>query len=264
MTSEDLEATQWLSGPSGVRNNWNKHIASHSSFPIVPSLNLHFSSSHSPFSSFHAALTCLSRSALLSGELIVGGAYSWSSTTPTNRARGEHPCYTTGTQIFEHCSSLLVSRVREQKYTWKLCKFKLAKFLMEIAVTPEWSCLGLKHCCNQYRPSRGWRPRTFCSPVCRNNGGDHLLFFPDSRQTSRYGSGYCRLWHWLRETNTKRSVLSRSKQQSSVWSGRELTGHRGAEAALDQLILKQAFGCFVFTHTGDAEPQTHLLVSICA
>lgn len=35
---------------------------------------------------------------------------------------------------------------------------------MEIAVTPEWSCLELKHCCNQYGLSRGRRARTFRSP----------------------------------------------------------------------------------------------------
>lgn len=35
---------------------------------------------------------------------------------------------------------------------------------MEIAVTPEWSCLELKHCCNQYRLSWGRRARTFRSP----------------------------------------------------------------------------------------------------
>lgn len=109
---------------------------------------------------------------------------------PRTRARGEHSCYTTGTLISEHFSSRSShQRAREQKCTWGLCKIKLANFLMEIAVTPEWSCLGLKHCCNQYMLSRGWRPRTFRSPVCGNNRADRLLFFPDSRQTSRYGWG---------------------------------------------------------------------------
>lgn len=114
----------------------------------------------------HDVLTLLSRLKLSSEELIVGGAYSWSSTTPTCRARGEHPHCTTGTLISENsvafpCVSL---EAREKKSVWELCKFKLAKFLMERAVTPEWSCLELKHCCNQYRLSWGWRARTFRSP----------------------------------------------------------------------------------------------------
>lgn len=129
-----------------------------SSFPIVPqspSLNLHFSVCGSL--STDDALTCLSRSGLSSGALIVGGAYSWSSATPTCRAKGEHLCYTTGTLISENSSALLCVSLeaREEKSTRELCKFKLANFLMEIAVTPEWSCLELKHCCNQYRLSWG-------------------------------------------------------------------------------------------------------------
>lgn len=147
----------------------NKGITSHSliishcplfSFSCSPSLPVSFSL----FS--HDALTPLSRSRLSSEELIVGGAYSWSSTTPTCRARGEHLRYTTGTLISENSSALLCVSLeaREEKSTRELCKFKLANFLMEIALTPEWSCLELKHCCNQYRLSWGRRARTFRSP----------------------------------------------------------------------------------------------------
>lgn len=137
------------------------------------------------------ALTPLSRSRLSSGELIVGGAYSWSSITPTCRAKGEHLCYTTGTLISENSSALLCVSLeaREEKSKRERCKFKLANFLMEIAVTPEWACLELKYCCNQYRLSWGWRAKTFRSPFVGNNGEDCLLFFPDMPQTSRYGRG---------------------------------------------------------------------------
>lgn len=137
---------------------------------IVPySHSLAFHSCVSFSLSSHDALTPLSRSRLSSGELIVGGAYSWSSTTPTCRAKGEHLCYTTGTLISENSLALLCVSLeaREEKSTRELCKFKLANFLMEIAVTPEWSCLQLKHCCNQYRLSWGWRARTFRSPFVK-------------------------------------------------------------------------------------------------
>lgn len=147
----------------------NKGITSHS---LIVSHCPSFSLSRSPFPclilslSSHDALTPLSRSGLSSGELIVGGAYSWSSTTPTCRAKGEHLCYTTGTLISENSSALLCVSLeaREEESTRELCKFKLANFLMEIAVTPEWSCLELKHCCNQYRLSWGQRAKTFRSP----------------------------------------------------------------------------------------------------
>lgn len=55
----------------------------------------------------HDVLTLLSRLRLSSEELIVAGAYSWSSTTPTCRARGEHPRYTTGTLICENSAAFL-------------------------------------------------------------------------------------------------------------------------------------------------------------
>lgn len=110
----------------------------------------------------HDVLTLWSRLRLSS---IDGVAYSWSATTPTCRARGEHLRYTTGTLISENsvaflCVSLEAS---EKKSVWELCKFEMAKFLMGRAVTPEWSCLELKHCCNQYRLSWGWRAKTFRS-----------------------------------------------------------------------------------------------------
>lgn len=52
---------------------------------------------------------------------------------------------------------------------------------MEVAVTPEWSCLELKHCCNQYRLSWGWRARTFRS-----------LFVEIMEKTVCYFSQTCR------------------------------------------------------------------------
>lgn len=55
----------------------------------------------------HDVLTLLSRLRLSSEELIFAGAYSWSSTTPTYRARGEHPRYTTGTLISENSTAFL-------------------------------------------------------------------------------------------------------------------------------------------------------------
>ena len=88
-----------------------------SSSPIVrysPSLALHFSVSFSL--SPHDALTPLSRSSLSSGKLILGGAYSWSSTTPTCRAKGEHLCYTTGTLISENSSALLCVSLEAREY----------------------------------------------------------------------------------------------------------------------------------------------------
>lgn len=153
----------------------NKGITSHSliishcplfSVCCSPSLSVSFPLSLSPSLFSHDVLTPLSRSKLSGVELIVRGSYSWSSTTPTCRAKGEHLRYTTGTLISENSSALLrlSLEAREEKSTRELCKFKLANFLMEIAVTPEWSCLELKHCCNQYRLSWGWRARTFRSP----------------------------------------------------------------------------------------------------
>lgn len=149
----------------------NNGITSHThhlplSLILLLLLSIPLSVSFSPSLFSHDALTPLSRSRLSCGELIVGVAYSWSSTTPTCRAKGEHLRYTTGTLISENSSALLCVSLeaREEKSTRELCKFKLANFLMEIAVTPEWSCLELKHCCNQYRLSWGWRARTFRSP----------------------------------------------------------------------------------------------------
>lgn len=83
---------------------------------------------------------------------------------------------------------------REEKSARELSKFKLANFLMEIAVTPEWSCLELKHCCNQYRLSWAWRARTFRSPFVKIMEKTVCyffiyFFFPDMLQTSRYGRG---------------------------------------------------------------------------
>lgn len=159
-----------------------------SSSPIVPyspsyALHLSVCLALSPPLLSHDALTPLSRSRLSSGELIVWGAYSWSSTTPTCRAKGDHLRYTTGTLISENSSALLCVSLeaREEKSTRELCKFKLANFLMEIAVTPEWSCLELKHCCNQYRLSWGWRARTFRS-----------LFVEIMEKTVCYFSQTCR------------------------------------------------------------------------
>lgn len=79
---------------------------------------------------------------------------------------------------------------------------------MEIAVTPEWSCLELKHCCNQYRLSWGWRARTFRSPFVEIM--ETIVIFPRHAGNYQIWPGLCRLWWCLRETNTKRSVLSRA------------------------------------------------------
>lgn len=164
-----------------------------SSSPLSSSLSLSHSQFLCPSHSFSPrdTLTPLSRSRLSSGELIVGGAYSLSSTTPTCRAKGELLRYTTGTVMSENSSALLCVSLeaRKEKSTQELCKFKLANFLMEIAVTPEWSCLELKHCCNQYRLSWGPRARTFCSPFVKIMEKTVCYFFPDMPQTSRYGQG---------------------------------------------------------------------------
>lgn len=79
---------------------------------------------------------------------------------------------------------------------------------MEIAVTPEWSCLELKHCCNQYGLSWGWRARTFRSPFVEIM--ERIVIFPRHAGNYQIWPGLCRLWWCLRETNTKRSVLSRA------------------------------------------------------
>lgn len=195
-------------------------------------------------------LTLLSRLRLSSEELIVAGAYSWSSTTPTCRARGEHPRYTTGTLISENSAAFLSAclslEAREKKSVRELCKFKLAKFLMEIVVTPEWSCLELKHCCNQYRPSWGWRARTFRSPFVENNG-DNCYF----SQTC------CKLPNMAGALQVM--MLSEGKEhkevcffKSRVWSCSGFTGHRGDVAAVDQLHLKSGLGCSFFTPRDEA------------
>lgn len=170
MTSEDLRATviQWPSSTqTAAQQTSDKYIKETtaslltlSSSPIVPyssAITLHLSLCLAVSLFSHDTLTSLSRLRLSSGELIVGGAYSWSSATPTCRAKGEHLCYTAGTQISENSSALLCVSLeaRAEESMRELCKFKLANFLMEIAVTPEWSCLELKHCCNQYRLSWG-------------------------------------------------------------------------------------------------------------
>lgn len=67
-------------------------------------------------------LTSLSRSRLSSGELIVGGAYSWNSTTPTRRAKGEHLCYTTGIWYLKTLRLSCVSHWRwKRRGVWGNC-----------------------------------------------------------------------------------------------------------------------------------------------
>lgn len=51
---------------------------------------------------------------------------------------------------------------------------------MERAVTPEWSCLELKHCCNQYMTLVGMASEDLSFPVCGNNGDD--CYFSQTRR----------------------------------------------------------------------------------
>lgn len=204
----------------------------------------------------HDALTPLSRSRLSSGKFIVGGAYSWSSTTPTCRAKGEHLRYTTGTLISENSSALLCVSLeaREEESTRELCKFKLANFLMEIAVTSEWSCLELKHCCNQYRLSWGWRARTFRSP-----------FVEIMEKTVCYFSQTCR----------KLADMAGALQVMMLAQRNKYKEERFIKKQTAELCLKlvgacgsqRCWGCIwpthletgsLFTYTGDIETETQL------
>lgn len=192
------------------------------------------------------------------GELIVGGAYSWSSTTPTFRAKGEL-CYTTGTLISANSTALLCLSLeaREEESRREMCKFKLANFLMEIPVTPEWSCLELKHCCNQYWLLWGWRERTFRS-----------LFVEIMEKTVCYFSQTCGKLADMARALQVMTLAQGNKYKEEHFIKKQtvepclklLGAHRsqGAGAAFDQLILKQGLECSLFTHTRDRETETQL------
>ncbi|MED6244262.1 hypothetical protein ATANTOWER_001620 [Ataeniobius toweri] len=121
---------------------------------------------------------------------------------------------------------------------------------MEIAVTPEWSCLELKHCCNQYRLSWGWRPRTFRSPfveitertvcyfaqTCRKLADmARVLQVMASAQGNKYKEG-----HFIKKQTAKLYL--------NLLGAR---GSQGAVAVLDQLIVEAgSWVFFVYLHLG--------------
>lgn len=271
MTSEGLGAAviQWPSSTQAAAQQTSEKyiketkaslltLSSSSIVPYYSSYAVHLSLSVSAFSPslLSWCFDPLSRSRPSSGKFIVGGAYSWSSTTPTYRAKGEHLRYTTGTLISENSSALLCVSLeaREEKSTRELCKFKLANFLMEIAVTSEWSCLELKHCCNQYRLSWGWRARTFRSP-----------FVEIMEKTVCYFSQTCRKLADMAGALQVMMLAQRNKYKEERFIKKQtaelclkLVGARGSQRYWGCIWPTHLETGSLFIHTRDREMETQL------